>query len=116
MSGSRMQKINNQMKRDIGIILQQDFGDPRLSFVSITSVDCSPDLRNAKIFYSVLGDEEKAKEADGALKSAAGAIRRKISQRMNMRVTPEIAFVYDKSIAHSFEIEEAIRKIHDDED
>ena len=113
---SRMHKINNQMKRDIGLILQQDLGDPRLSFVSVTQVDCSPDLRNAKVFYSVLGDEAKRADADQALKAAAGAIRKKISQRMNLRYTPQVTFAYDKSIAHSFEIEEALRKLHDDEE
>ncbi len=83
---SRMNKINNQIKRDIGIIFQQDLEDPRLEFVTITQADVSPDLRNARIYFSILGDEEKVEEAQKVLNSAAGMVRKMLSQRMKIRV------------------------------
>lgn len=114
MSG-RMQKINNQIKRDLGVILQQDVGDPRIAFVTITNADVSPDLRNARVYFSVLGDAAKIQDAQKALNSAAGMIRKMLSRRMNLRVTPLLTFIYDKSIAHSFEIEEALKRLNEDE-
>ena len=110
----RIDKINQQVKREIGRILQQELGDPRLQFVTITEVDVSRDLQNAKIHFSVLGKESEAHLAEKVLEKAKGMIRRLLGQSMNMRHTPELYFIYDQSIEMSARIEETLKEIHDE--
>ncbi len=95
----RTNRIAEEMKKEISNIILNELKDPRLpSMVSITHVKVTKDLRYAKIYVSVLGDEEQKKNAVIALKSAAGFIRREIGQRIKMRLTPELTFEIDNSI------------------
>ena len=110
----RIDRINEQVKREIGRILQQELADPRLQFVTITEVDVSRDLRNAKIRFSVLGKEHEVHLAQKGLDGAKGMIRRLLGQSMNIRHTPELFFIYDQSIEMSARIEETLKEIHDD--
>ena len=112
---SRMDKVNNQMKRVISQIIQQEFGDPPVSFLTITHVDVSPDLKNAKVFFSVLGDDMAVKGAQRVLNKARGMIRHAVSQRMLIRHTPEMSFIHDQSLNFSVEIEERLKEIHDEQ-
>jgi ribosome-binding factor A len=109
-----MDKVNQQMKREIGTIIQQELGDPRLVFVTITAVDVSKDLRNAKVLYSVLGAEHQRNQAQQALESAKGAIRKLVGQKISMRYNPDLIFMYDQSIEHGARIEAALQEIQDD--
>ena len=95
----RMDRINQLMKREIGKIVQQDLQDPRFQFVSITKVKVSPDLKNAWVGFSFLGNRDQAENVKEALKHASGFVRRLVSQRVDLRHTPFIEFVYD--IGHS---------------
>jgi ribosome-binding factor A len=110
----RIDKINEQVKREIGKIIQQELGDPRLQFVTVTEVDVSRDLRYAKIRFSVLGEKRQLQDAEKSLEGAKGMIRRLLGRRMDMRHTPELFFVYDKSIEMSARIEETLKEIHDE--
>lgn len=110
----RIERINQQVKREIGRILQQELADPRLQFVTITEADVSRDLHNAKIHYSVLGKEDAIQSAQKGLEGAKGMIRRLLGQSMNMRHTPELFFIYDQSIEMSARIEETLKEIHDE--
>jgi ribosome-binding factor A len=111
---ARIEKINQQVKREIGRILLQELEDPRLQFVTIMEVDVSRDLQNAKIRYSVLGDETKIVSAQESLDGAKGMIRRLLGKSMNMRHTPELYFLYDQSVELSARIEETLKEIHDE--
>ena len=111
---SRMEKVNNQLRREIAAIILRDVNDPRVEFVTITHVDVSKDLRNAKVFYSVLGDESNAEKAGEALTKAQGYIRRIVGERLDMRYTPELLFIYDKSLNYTIKIDEALKEIEDD--
>ena len=93
----RMDRINQLMKREVGSIIQKEFQDPRLMFVTILSVEVSPDLHNAVVNYSVLGDEKQLQAIAKALESLSGYIRKLIGQRIRLRYTPKVSFVYDKS-------------------
>ena len=106
---SRIERINETMKREIGSLLLKEIHDPRLKFVTITGVDVSKDLQHAKVFYSVLGRDQE--EAGEALDKARGYVRKLVGQRVIMRYTPEIDFIYDKSIEYSDRIEQALRDI-----
>ena len=111
---SRMEKVNEQIKRVIGQIIQEELNDPRLSFVSIVHVEISKDLRNGKVFFSVLGNESQIKSAQQSLARAGSLIRRELGRRVKMRYTPELLFKYDSSIQDSVHLEEKIREIHDE--
>jgi len=110
---SRIDRVNQQLKREIGQIIQQDLRDPRLEFVSITSVDVSRDLRSAKVFFSVLGDEHQAGVAQQGLDSARGIIRKFVAQRIKLRYTPDFIFSYDKTMEQGARIEETLKEINE---
>jgi len=110
----RIEKVNQQIKKEISIILQRDMADPRFEFVSITQVDVSRDLRSARVLFSVLGDSRRAQAVQQGLDGARGMIRKLIGQRINIRYTPELSFFYDNSISYSDRIEKTLQEIHDE--
>lgn len=108
---NRIDRVNQQMKREIGNILLREMSDPRLKFVSITHVETSKDLRSARVFFSVLGDSGSAKEAEHGLDNAKGYVRKLVGQKLTLRYTPELHFHHDKSIEFSARIDETIMEL-----
>ncbi len=108
----RMDKINQMMKREVSDIIQKELKDPRLEFVTITEAKVTKDLQHAKIYYSVLGNQEKMEKAAEGLNSARGFVRKLVGQRIRMRYTPDIEFVFDQSIEYSARIEAALEEIN----
>jgi ribosome-binding factor A len=105
----RTDRISEEIKRELSDLIQNHIKDPRLpEFVSITSVRVTKDLRYAKVYVSVLGDEEKKKDAMAALSRAAGFVRHEIGQRINLRFTPEFSFKLDDSIEHGMYLSKLI--------
>ena len=101
----RIIRISEEMKKEVSGIIQNELKDPRLpKMISITSLNVTKDLRYAKVYVSVLGNEEEKKNAITALKSAGGFIRREVGQRMQLRYTPEMKFELDNSIEHGVHI------------
>ncbi len=109
----RIDRVNEQFKREIGQIVQKDLADPRLKFVTITAAEVSRDLQRAKVYFSVLGGAQAAEAAHRGLEKASGMIRRLVGQRITMRYTPEIFFAHDKSIEMGARIEKTLKEIHD---
>ncbi|WP_411170543.1 30S ribosome-binding factor RbfA [Clostridium sp. MB05] len=112
MANYRGGRINEEVKREISVIIRDEIKDPRMTaMVSITAVKVTKDLRYAKVFVSIFGNNEEEKnETFAALKSASGYIRKEIGQRINLRNTPQILFELDDSISYSMKIEELIEK------
>jgi len=110
----RIEKINQRVKEEVSRIIQLEVKDPRLEFVTVTQVEVTRDLQHARIFFSVLGDEKKAQDAEHGLNSARGFIRRLIGQRIRMRYTPEIEFTLDRSLQYGIDIENAIERLKND--
>ena len=108
---ARIEKINEAIRKEISNIVLFEVKDPRLKSVTITHVDVSRDLQYAKVFFSFLGSTDEVKAAQEGLDSASGFIRRLIGQRIRMRYTPEIHFIFDKSIEYGIQIEQAIEKV-----
>lgn len=108
---SRHDKVANALKKEVSLIIHDELHDPRLGFVTITRVELTPDLRHAKIFFSVLGKDEDYKKTKEALDSALGFIRRLIAQRIRLRFTPEIIFKEDRSSEYSIKIQEVLEEI-----
>ena len=107
----RHDKITAALKKEVSNIIHDELRDPRLGFVTIIKVELTPDLRNAKIFFSVLGSEQEHIKTREALDSAAGFIRRLIARRIKLRLVPEIIFREDRSGEYSVRIEQVLNEI-----
>jgi ribosome-binding factor A len=112
----RLGRLAEEFKKEISDIIKNEVKDPRVGFVSVVSVEVSGDLRYAKVFISVLGDEKSITDTIKALKSATGFIRREIARRIQLRYTPEITFVYDDSIAHGAKISKILADVLPEEE
>ncbi len=113
---NRLDRINQQLKKEISLILSKELSDPRVEFVSITAVDVSPDLRNAKVMFSLFGDTHSSEEVRQVLDRAKGRIKKFVGSRMRIRYTPDLFFVYDTSVDSSFQIDAALKEISDEKE
>ncbi len=110
MANYRRGRINDEMQKELAMILRE-VKDPRVkdAFISITAVEATGDLKFAKVYYSaMMGDK---KEVAKGLKSCAGYIRKQLAQRLNLRMTPELSFYEDNSIAHGAHISKLLSGI-----
>lgn len=110
----RVERIAAEIKREISTILDQELKDPRIGFVTIIDVDVSGDLKNVKVYFSVLGGEAKGKASLKGLNNASGFIRKLIGQRLGLRFSPEIIFKFDKTIAYQIKIEQIMDEIRNE--
>ena len=103
MAKYRRGRINEEMQKELTVILRK-VKDPRVSdaFISITAADCTPDLKYAKVYYSAMGGDKK--EIAKGLKAAAGFMRRELASSLNLRMTPELSFIEDESVAYGARI------------
>jgi ribosome-binding factor A len=108
---ARVDKVAEAVRQEASIIMHDRMKDPRLGFVTVTRVEMTPDLRCAKIFFSVLGKEEDYKKTKDALNSGMGFIRKLICERINLKFAPEITFHEDRSTEYSVRIEEVLSQI-----
>ena len=108
MTGRRPERLAEQIKEEVSLIIAGEVEDPRVGFVTVTDAKLTPDLRYAKIYVSVLGTEAEVKESLAALKHAAGFIRTMLGAVLRMRRTPELHFVYDETTETAARIEELL--------
>ena len=113
MQGKRLDRVNQLIKEEISMVLQRELKDPRLGFVTVSEVETANDLRLAKVFVSVLGDEAQWAASLAALKSARGFIRHWLRGHLDLRVTPELDFRPDRSMAHAARIQELLKQLGD---
>ena len=113
MQGKRLDRVNQLIKEEISMVLQRELKDPRLGFITVTEVETTGDLKLAKVFVSVLGDESKWAGSLAALKSARGFIRHWLRGHLDLRVTPELDFRPDRSMAHAARIQELLKNLHE---
>ena len=110
MPNYRRGRVNDEMKKELAVILR-DIKDPRVAdnFVSVTSVDVTPDLKFAKVYFSAItGDPKDIKKG---LVSAQGFIRKRIAETLNLRITPELVFEHDDSIEYGSHINSLLKQI-----
>jgi ribosome-binding factor A len=113
MAGGRRERVEELIVREVSDILRREVKDPRIGFVTVTEAEVSPDLRQARVFVSVMGSDEEREAALKGLNSAARFIRGQFGKRVSMRVTPELTFRFDTSIdrgARIFELLEQVRR------
>ena len=114
MAKVRVEKLQELMKQEISDIIFHELKDPRIGFVTVTSVACTEDLREAKVYVSVMGDEKKARDTLYGLNSSLGFVRREVGRRIRLRFTPEISFALDTSLNYSDHIQRLLNEIHED--
>jgi ribosome-binding factor A len=112
MSYKRADRVSEAIKREISVLLIQEVKDPGVHFVTVSAVETSDDLRHAKVFVSILGDEETRQETMQALDRAKGFLRGEIGHRLQLRYTPELQFRLDKSLDHAMKIKGILNKIN----
>jgi ribosome-binding factor A len=116
LNNQRIDRISEEVKRHVDAILREELHDPRVKGTfSITRADVTRDLRYAKIYVSVLKDEDREGMMD-ALKKAAGFVRARLGKRMIIRYAPEILFESDKNIEYGIHIADVLRKVQAEED
>src|SRR5690242_21425230 len=98
MAGSRMRRINEVLREVVGAAIASELSDPRIGFVTVTSVETSPDLRAAKVHVSVLGSDEEREATLEGLRSSHGVIQAKIAKETRMKRTPTLSFHYDSTV------------------
>lgn len=112
----RASKVAEELRKIISMALIGDLSDPRMGFVTITHIEVTDDLRFARVFYSVLGDESKKHETEEAFKENHNFLRRLAVEKINMKFAMDLRFELDKTIDESFKLDKIFKKIHQDDE
>ena len=110
MSGRRQERLSEQLREEISLIMDGDLEDPRIGLATITEARVTPDLSHAKVFVSVAGNDEEAKETLAALNHAAGFIRLQLGFAIRMKRIPELHFVLDDTVRTAARIEQILQE------
>lgn len=116
MGSVRVEKIQELIKQETSEIIMRELKDPRIGFVTVTEVDVSSDLRNAKLYVSILGSDKQIEETWKGLNSSLGFIRREIAHRIRLKFIPDIKFLMDTSLEYSAHIQELLIKVQKEEE
>ena len=113
--GKRAVRVGDLILRELAFLLLEKVKDPRVQGVTLTGIRLSNDLKQAKVFYSVLGEDDQIEQALKGLNSAKGYIKREIGNRMELRYVPEISFVHDPSLKEGSHMEQVFEKLRESE-
>lgn len=106
----RSQRLSVLLKEEVADIIMNKIKDPRLGFITVTDLELSDDLRNAKVFISVLKAEDRVQSLQ-ILNEAKGFVRGEIAKRLRIKIIPTFEFVFDESIERGFRIDELLKEI-----
>lgn len=112
MPNVKIKRLNHTIQEVVSSILMTEVKDAEIKFVTITGVETTSDLSFAKIYYTVLDENKKEKTKD-ALEKASPFIRTKLAEKIEVRHTPELKFIYDTSIAYGEHIDRLIKEINE---
>jgi ribosome-binding factor A len=111
MTRQRPERVQEALRQEISLIVQNEIKDPRLGFITITKVDLTKDLRYARVYFSVLGKDADKNKALKGLNSAKGYIKGLVADRIKLRFMPEISFKIDDTLEHTQHIYELLNKL-----
>ena len=111
MPGGRLEKVAEAIKEEVAQILQRELKDPRIGFVTITRVTITPDLHHATVYFSRLETQGNSAASEAGLQSARGYIRKLLGERLKIRVTPEVTFRADPSLAEMARISKLLSDV-----
>jgi ribosome-binding factor A len=103
-----MRRVNEAVREVVSARIAEGLRDPRIGFVTVTSVDTTPDLRQARVYVSVLGDDEERAATMAGLESAHGVLQLSVARELRMKHTPTLQFVFDESIERGMRISELL--------
>jgi ribosome-binding factor A len=110
MPGRRPERLGEQIREEVSQIILGELSDPRIGFVTVTDVEVSSDLRNARIYVSIVGSDDEVARSLGALKAASGFIRWHLGRALNLRHLPDLHFAHDKTARTATRIEEILKE------
>jgi ribosome-binding factor A len=108
MGADRLRRVDEAVRQVLSDALTTDLKDPRVGFVTVTAVKTSPDLRHARVFVSVLGDEPQRRATLDGLESAHGFLQRRVAAELRLKHTPTLAFEYDDTTERAMRLSELI--------
>ena len=111
----RPERVAQMVQQLLGEIFARGMRDPRIGLVTITGVKMSPDLREARVYWTVHGDSDVREHTARGLENARGYLRHEIGFDLKLRVTPDLHFTYDEAIDRGERIEQLIRQVHDED-
>ena len=103
--GTRPERVGEQIRQELSVLLMREVHDPGVGFVTITRVKVSPDLQAVRIFYTLIGDDKAKRETERALERATPFLRRQIGARVRLRRVPELVFEFDRGVEQQERIE-----------
>jgi ribosome-binding factor A len=111
----RTERIGEQIRAELARLLHEETTDPRIGLVTLTQVDVSPDLSNARVYWSVMKSEDSNDQATSkaGLESASGFLRHRLAQVLDLKRVPELRFRYDSALAHGDATLSLLREIRD---
>jgi ribosome-binding factor A len=112
----RTDRLNEQLRQEISLLVRDEVRDPRVGLVTITAVETSPELDHAKIYITARGDEEEKQAALAGLRSAAAFVRGQLGRRLHIRRIPELHFEIDRVLEEAGRIEALLREVRPDDD
>jgi ribosome-binding factor A len=110
MAKDRMRRVNEAVREVLSVAIGNELKDPRIGFVTVTSVSTSPDLRHARVYISVLGDEGQRAGSLEGLTSSRGYLQRRVAMELRLKHTPQLEFEYDESTDRGLRISELLRE------
>jgi ribosome-binding factor A len=110
MTSDRMRRVNEAMREVLSGAITSELKDPRVGFVTVTAVDTSPDLRQARVFVSVLGTDAQRRRSLDGLRSAHGYLQRRVADELHIKHTPTLDFVYDDTTDRAHRIDELLQR------
>jgi ribosome-binding factor A len=111
MPSSRPARVGDQIRVEISDLLAREVSDPGIGFITVTHVTVTPDLQQARVFYTSLGDEKARRESQRALHRATPFLRRQLGRRLRLRRIPELQFFFDESVERQDRIERILQDI-----
>src|SRR3990172_5930233 len=111
MIPKRLSRVGGAIHEELSVMLLRDLKDPRIGFVTITGVVMSPDLRQAKVYFSRIGTDVEREESLEGLRAAAGYMRRELGHRLALKFAPELRFFYDESLEKGSRIDRLLEEI-----
>ena len=108
MTADRMRRVDEAMREVLSGAITSELKDPRVGFVTVTSVDTAPDLRHARVYVSVLGTDSVRRRSLDGLQSAHGYLQRRVADELHLKHTPTLDFVYDDTLDRAQRIDELL--------
>jgi ribosome-binding factor A len=111
MTSPRTARVGEQIRHDIADLLTVAVRDPAIGFITITRVTVTPDLQQARVYYTIIGDEKARRETARGLERARPMLRRHLGKRLRLRRVPELQFFFDESVGHQDRIEQIVQQL-----